>query len=216
MVTWLMYIHMLDPLYKSYYFKNSCWHVAQLETLYLYYGVKCQSGVIWGHWDQEVIFTKNAITRPCYIAQQWHSYMLINLRPSTYIMGQMSIWGHLGSLGSKGHFQLKNAITCHVTLNDHRRLIHVDQLETFYLCLGSNVNLGSFRVIGATVSRSVYRSSLLTLPLAAAGSCICPVSFFLLLSQSQLITPTCLNRFWPLLCSQNLQCIQMYSEWKYK
>ena len=34
-------------------------HVHQLETLYLCYGVKCKSGVI---------FTKNAITRPCYIA----------------------------------------------------------------------------------------------------------------------------------------------------
>ena len=44
-------------------------HVDQLETLYLCYGVKCQSGVIWGHWGQKVIFTKNAITRPCYIAR---------------------------------------------------------------------------------------------------------------------------------------------------
>ena len=42
--------------------------VHQLETLYLCYGVKCQSGVIWGHWGQKVIFTKNVLTRPCYIA----------------------------------------------------------------------------------------------------------------------------------------------------
>ena len=40
-------------------------HVDQLETLYLCYGVKCQSGVFWGHWGQKVIFTKNAIIRPC-------------------------------------------------------------------------------------------------------------------------------------------------------
>ena len=33
-------------------------HVGQLETLYLCYGVKCQSGVIWGHWGKKVIFTK--------------------------------------------------------------------------------------------------------------------------------------------------------------
>ena len=32
-------------------------HVDQLETLYLCYGVKCQSGVIWGHWGQKVKFT---------------------------------------------------------------------------------------------------------------------------------------------------------------
>ena len=34
-------------------------HVHQLATLYLCYGVKCQSGVNWGHWGQKVIFTKN-------------------------------------------------------------------------------------------------------------------------------------------------------------
>ena len=28
------------------------------------------------------------------------------------------------------------------------RLIHVDQLETLYLCYGVNVNLGSFGVTG--------------------------------------------------------------------
>ena len=43
-------------------------HVDQLETLYLCDGVICQSGVIWGHWGQKVIFTINAITCPCYIA----------------------------------------------------------------------------------------------------------------------------------------------------
>ena len=43
-------------------------HVHQLETLYLYCGVIFQSGVIWGHWGQKVIFTENAIIRPCYIA----------------------------------------------------------------------------------------------------------------------------------------------------
>ena len=43
-------------------------HVHQLETLYLSYGVKCQSGVIWGHGGQKDIFTKNAITCSCCIA----------------------------------------------------------------------------------------------------------------------------------------------------
>ena len=32
-------------------------HVHQFEILYLCYGVKCQSGVNWGHWGQKVIFT---------------------------------------------------------------------------------------------------------------------------------------------------------------
>ena len=43
-------------------------YVDQLETLYLCYGVKCQSRVIWGHWGQMVIYTKNAIIQPCYTA----------------------------------------------------------------------------------------------------------------------------------------------------
>ena len=35
-------------------------HVHQLETLYLCYGVKCQSGVNWGHWGQKGQKLKNA------------------------------------------------------------------------------------------------------------------------------------------------------------
>ena len=37
--------------------------IDQLETLYICYGVKCQSWVIWGHWGQKVIFTINTIIR---------------------------------------------------------------------------------------------------------------------------------------------------------
>ena len=37
--------------------------VHQLVTLFLFYGAKCQSGVIWGHWGRKVIFAKNALTR---------------------------------------------------------------------------------------------------------------------------------------------------------
>ena len=42
-------------------------HVHQLVNLYLSYGVKYQSRVIWGHWGQKVIFTINAITHQSYI-----------------------------------------------------------------------------------------------------------------------------------------------------
>ena len=48
------------------------------------------------------------------------------------LWGQVSIWGQLGSLGSKGHFHLKccNSSMLHsMTI----RLIHVHQLETLYL-----------------------------------------------------------------------------------
>ena len=49
MIMRLMYLHQQDPLYKRYHFKNS-------------------SGVIWGLRGQKLIFTKNALTHPCYIA----------------------------------------------------------------------------------------------------------------------------------------------------
>ena len=42
-------------------------HVQQILTLYLSYGVKYQSQVIWGHWGQKVIFTERDITHPCYL-----------------------------------------------------------------------------------------------------------------------------------------------------
>ena len=59
--------------------------------------------------------------------------------------GQMSIWGHLGLLGSKGHFHQKcyNSSILHSMTT---RLIHVHQPETLYLCYGvkcqSEVNWG--------------------------------------------------------------------------
>ena len=43
-------------------------HVDQLETLYLFYGVKCQPGVIWGHWGQKVIFTEKVSSSTDYVA----------------------------------------------------------------------------------------------------------------------------------------------------
>ena len=43
-------------------------HVDQLETLYLCYGVICQSGVIWGHWGQ-----KGHFHYKCYNLSMLHS-----------------------------------------------------------------------------------------------------------------------------------------------
>ena len=37
--------------------------IDQLKTFYICYWVKCQSGVIWRHWGQKVIFTINIIIR---------------------------------------------------------------------------------------------------------------------------------------------------------
>ena len=52
-------------------------HVHQLETLYLCYGVKGQPGVILGHRDQKVIFTKNA-TSTDYMAWLCNSCIYIH------------------------------------------------------------------------------------------------------------------------------------------
>ena len=60
-------------------------YVHQLETVYLCKGVKCQSGVIWGHWGQEVIFTRNAI-----ISSMLHS-MTIRLMAYLTIEGASTI-----------------------------------------------------------------------------------------------------------------------------
>ena len=53
---WLMHMHKLDLLYKSYGPKNS-------------------SGVIWGHRGQKVIFTKKASSPSEYVAFSWLTHM---------------------------------------------------------------------------------------------------------------------------------------------
>ena len=59
MVMWLMHIHQLDSLYKSYRFKKI-------------------SGVIWGHRGQKVIFTKIAISPTDYMVWSCDSCIFIN------------------------------------------------------------------------------------------------------------------------------------------
>ena len=75
-----MYMHQLDPLYKSYGSKNS-------------------PGVIWGHRGQKVIFTKNATSPTDYRVRSRDSCTYIRLTPSTNVMG-LKI--HTGSFGVTG------------------------------------------------------------------------------------------------------------------
>ena len=86
--------------------------VDQLETLYLCYGVICQSGVIWGHWGQKVIFTINAIN-----SSMLHSMTIRLIQVDQFetlylcygvICQSGVIWGHWGQ---KVIFTI-NAITC--------------------------------------------------------------------------------------------------------
>ena len=72
-------------------------HVDQLETLYLCYGVKYESWVIWGHCGQKVVFNKNYYNSTMlHFMTTEGSYMLISLRSSTYVMGSNF---NLGSFG---------------------------------------------------------------------------------------------------------------------
>ena len=116
MVTWLMDMHQLDPLYKSYHFKNSPGSFGvtgvkrsfSLKMLYLVY-------VTWHD-------------------QKTHTCASVG-NPLPILWGYISIWGHLGSLGSKGHFHWKcyNSSMLHsMTI----RLIYVHYLETLYLFFG--------------------------------------------------------------------------------
>ena len=78
MVLWLMHINQLDTPYKSY-------------------RLKFDYGVIWGHWGQKVIFTKNAISPTDYMV--WSCVMHIYQLDTPYKSYRLKfifgvIWGH--------------------------------------------------------------------------------------------------------------------------
>ena len=62
----------------------------KLETLNLLGGVKSQSGVIWGHRGQILIFTKNALPLLCYQVYSCNSYTCITFA------GKQGNWGQSG------------------------------------------------------------------------------------------------------------------------
>ena len=62
----------------------------KLETLNLFLGVKSQSGVIWGHRGQILIFTKNALPLLCYQVYSCNSYTCITF------VGKQGNWGQSG------------------------------------------------------------------------------------------------------------------------
>ena len=83
-------------------------HVDQLETVYLCYGVICQSGVIWGHWGQKVIFTKQASGPSDYIALTRDLCICSSLTPSTKVMVLKIHPGSFGVTGVKSFFYTKH------------------------------------------------------------------------------------------------------------
>ena len=119
---WLMHMHKLDLLYKSYGPKNS-------------------SGVIWGHRGQKVIFTKKASSPSEYVAFTRDLRTCISLTPSTKVMVLKINPGSFGVTGVKRSFSLKcyNSSMLHsMTI----RLIRLHQLETLYLCCGVKCQSG--------------------------------------------------------------------------
>ena len=179
---WLIYIHQLDNLYKSYRFKihpgsfgvtgvkrsfspkllfllQITWygHVthAYWSDRYLYRSnrSKNSSGVIWGHRGQKVHFTKIAISPTDYMVWSCDSCIFISQIPSTKTFGLKFTRGHLGSQGSKGHFHQK----CYFSFRVHgmvMRLMHIDQLDTLYKSYRIKIHLGSLGVTGVKSSFS--------------------------------------------------------------
>ena len=100
----------------------------QLLTLYLSYGVKYQSRVIWGHWGQKVILTKHDITHPCYLQHDHKTHTHVDQLESVYLCYGVKcqsgvIWGHWGQ---KVIFTI-NVITSSMLHSMIIRLIHVHQ-----------------------------------------------------------------------------------------
>ena len=95
---WLIMVHQLDPLYKSYGSKNS-------------------PGVIWVYWGQKVIFTKNAISPTDDMPWSYDSCILISYIPSTKVIFLAIQSGSFGVTGVKRSFLPKMLflpqITCH-------------------------------------------------------------------------------------------------------
>ena len=72
-------------------------HVDKLETIYLCYRVRCQSGVIWGHWGQKVnsikcfnLPTFNSMTRKLIHEHQHETYLQYGVKcQSGVILGSI-------------------------------------------------------------------------------------------------------------------------------
>ena len=104
------------------------------------------------------------------------------------LWGQMLIWGHLGSLGSKSHFHHKcyNLSMLHImTIYSYKVLISI--------CFRSSVTF----VGSVTDNLGSVRGQCLKSP---AGYAVCDGNvsssfFFLLATLLRLIAPTCLDRF---------------------
>ena len=125
---WLMYMHQLDPLYKSYGSKNS-------------------PGVIWGHRGQKGHFTKNATSPTNYRVWSCDSCTYISLTPSTKVMGLKIHPGSFGVTGVKRSFSLKTLLLLQFT-GMVMWLMDMHQLDPSTKVMGLKIHPGSFGVTG--------------------------------------------------------------------
>ena len=82
-------------------------YVHQLETLYLGYGVKCQSGVNWGHWGKKRSKTQKRYSSYRLQGMIMRLMYLHQLDPSTKDITLKIHPGSFGGTGVKSSFSLK-------------------------------------------------------------------------------------------------------------
>ena len=153
-------------------------HRHQFETLCLYYGVKCQPGVCWGHSGQILIFTKNALTLQCFIVYSCNSNICISFRPSISFMGSKINLGSFTIIRVIFWFSLKVHYLFYITKYTH--VIHT-------LASHSRDQQANWGQSGVDVSKpagyAVCDGNMFSYPAgAAAGSCFLLVSSFFLSS----------------------------------
>ena len=154
-------------------------HVHQLETFYLCYGVKCQSGVNWGHWGQSdrLLVSKNLVSTffflklaKCLVSSFFLSFSqfassstcligsLPNLVRSMYgwmaskVMGLKFEPGSFGVTGVKKVILLKTLLL--LQFISHGHVAHAyDHLDPRYKSYGSKKSKSSKGHLGSQGSK---------------------------------------------------------------
>ena len=160
------YVSIWGHLGSKGYFHQKCYNLPMLhsmtirfihddhiQTLYLCYGVMYQSGVIWGHRSQKVIFSKKASSPSKYVAMTCDLCICISLTPATKVLSLKIHSGSFGVTGIKRSFSLKKSYNSPTLHSMTIRLIHDNKLEILYLCFG--VMYQSEVIWGHRVKRSL-------------------------------------------------------------
>ena len=130
-------------------------HVDQLEMLYLCYGVKCQSGVIWGHRGQNIVFAQNNVQNASpptdYVAWSRDSCTWIGITPSQKVMVLKNHKGSIGGHRGQNIVFTQNVLTPPIYSVYSYNLCKFCSLGPSTIVLGSEFNLGSRGVTEAQI-----------------------------------------------------------------